>query len=97
MAFAEQVRDVVIGISNDGKRYALWKAIFAPDNILVGFECYELNWFNEHYLDFKNLQENLYVGVENFVKYTKVTREKTPYQFWMHCAGINPDPAKFVF
>ena len=97
MAFAEQVRDVVIGISIDGKPYALWKAIFTPDHVLIGFECFELLGFNEHYLDVKDLTQSLYVGVQNFVKYTKVTTQKTPYQYWMYHAGIKPNPAQFIF
>ena len=97
MAFAEQVRDVVIGISPERKAYVLWKAIFAPDHVLIGFECFELLGFNEHYLDVKDLKQSLYIGVQNFVNYTKVTTQKTPYQYWMYHAGIKPDPAKFVF
>ena len=97
MAFAEQVRDVVIGISSDGKYYALWRALFGADHVLVGFECFELLGFNEHYLDVKDTNQSLYVGVQNFVKYTKVTTQKTPYQYWMYHAGIKPDPVKFIF
>jgi len=92
----EQVLDIVIGITPENKPYLLWKALFAADEGLIGYECIELVSYSEHTLEFPISSASVYVGLENFRKYTKVTTEKTEYQYWMYHAGIIPDPEKFI-